>query len=67
MKDVKCPEVHVRLIGEDGNGFAIIARTMRAMRDANVKAKTVSEYQMEAMSGDYDHLLRTTMEYVNVD
>jgi hypothetical protein len=27
----------------------------------------IDEYKKEAMSGDYDHLLATTMDYVDCD
>lgn len=57
-------DVKVRLIGQDGNAFAIIGRVIRAMREAGVSKEIIAEYQKEAMSGDYEHLLATTLEYV---
>lgn len=57
----------VQLSGEDGNAFSIIARVTRAMRRCNVEQKVIEDYRTEAMSGDYDHLLQTTMKYVDVE
>ena len=58
-------DVTVRLVGEDGNAFAIMGRVIAALRRAG-HADLIDEYQREAMDGDYDHLLLITMEYVNV-
>ena len=59
-------DVKVKLIGEDGNAFAILGKVSKALRRAG-HGGLVEEYQKEAMSGDYDHLLATTIEYVEVD
>jgi hypothetical protein len=61
------PEVKaVRLVGEDGNAFAIMARVTNAMRKAKLDQKVIDDYVQEAMSGDYNNLLYTTMTYVRV-
>ena len=65
--DEPITKVKVKLVGKDGNAFAIIGRVKEAMRKAKVDTATVQAYQKEAMSGDYDHLLRTTMKYVEVE
>ena len=57
----------VRLIGEDGNAFAILGKVTKAMKRAGYSQDEVKEYQAKAMSGDYDHLLAVTMEYVDVE
>lgn len=59
-------DVEVKLVGEDGNAFAIIGRVQRALRKAGASEGDVNEYLDEAMDGDYDHLLQTTMEWVEV-
>ena len=65
MSEVKCPEVKtVKLVGEDGNAFAILARVVKAMRLASVSEELQDQYYAEATSGDYDHLLQTTMAWV---
>lgn len=55
----------VKLVGEDGNAFAIIGRVSAALRHAGLEEQ-VAEFQTEAMSGDYNNLLRVCMKYVNV-
>lgn len=62
----KYPNVHVELIGQDGNAFAILGRVSRAMERAKVPAEDRSAFQAEATSGDYDHLLRTVTKWVSV-
>ena len=59
--------VTVKLIGEDGNAFAIMGRVIREMKRAGVDAAIVEQYKTEATSGDYDHLLAVTMDYVEVE
>lgn len=60
------PDVHVAMVGEDGNAFAILGRVSRALRRAGY-ADGADEFMDEAMSGDYDHLLATVMDYVDID
>lgn len=62
----KFPTVHVRLTGEDGNAFAILGKTRKALRRAKVAAEAIEEYTKAATSGDYNNLLRVTMETVDV-
>ena len=59
------PDVHVQLSGEDGSAFAILGRVNRALRDARVPRAELDQFQMEATSGDYDHLLATAMRWVD--
>lgn len=56
----------VELVGEDGNAFAILGKVKRALKAAGLKDQ-VEEYMKKATQGDYDNLLRVTMEYVNVE
>jgi hypothetical protein len=60
----KYPNVTVQLSGEDGNAYFIIGRVIRALREAGVDNAEVREFSYEATSGDYDHLLRTVMAWV---
>jgi len=55
----------VRLIGEDGNAFAIMAKVIKALRDNNLSDK-IDRYKKRALSGDYDNLLQVTSEYVDI-
>ena len=59
-------DVTVKLIGKDGNAFAIMGAVSKALKRAG-HADLAKEYFEEATSGDYDNLLRVTMEYVIVE
>jgi hypothetical protein len=65
MDDVKFPEVHVKLVGKDGNAFAIIGRVRSALQRAGVPNEQIKAYTDEATSGDYNHLLQGTMRWVD--
>jgi hypothetical protein len=56
-------DVVVPLSDEDGNAFFIMGRVTKALRRAG-HADLIDQYRKEAMSGDYDNLLRVTMDYV---
>ena len=60
------PEITVQLTGEDGNAYAILGAVQRALRAAGVPAPVRTDFLNEATSGDYDHLLRTCMAWVDV-
>ena len=64
MKSIKKPTV--KLIGEDGNAFAIMARVEKALHKAGYSRGDMDKYLEEATSGSYDHLLSVTMKWVNV-
>ena len=63
---VKFPDIEVELSGQDGNAFAIIGRVQEALRRHGISDQLRSKFYDEATNGDYDHLLRTAMEWVNV-
>ena len=63
--NVRYPHVRVRLVGEDGNAFAILGRVARALRRAGVPPEEIRRFHEEATAGDYDHLLATVMAWVN--
>jgi hypothetical protein len=67
MSQIKFPHVSVKLIGEDGNAFSILARVSSAMREAGISEEDITIYANEATSGDYNHLLRVTMKTVKTD
>ena len=62
----KYPEIHVDLSEQDGNGFFIIGRVSKALRCAAIDRDEIKKFQDQAMSGDYNHLLRTVMDWVSV-
>jgi hypothetical protein len=56
-------KVHVKLVGEDGNAYAIIARCHDAMRKAGWSIEEIKEFDDKMTGGDYNHLLVTALEY----
>jgi hypothetical protein len=62
----KYPEINVQLTEQDGNAFAIMGAVSTALRKAGVSKEEINQYTSESMSGDYDNLLRTAMNWVSV-
>jgi hypothetical protein len=60
------PKPKLTLVGYDGNAFSILGRARRAAQDAGWDPETVKRYTDEATGGDYDNLLRVTIEYFDV-
>ena len=56
----------LRLVGQDGNAFAILGAAQKALRRAGLHDEHWNNYHTEATSGDYNHLLATTMKYFGV-
>jgi hypothetical protein len=56
----------VKLVGENGNAFSILGTVSKALKKAGADKEYIDQYLNKAMSGDYDHLLGVTMEYVDV-
>lgn len=61
------PKYNINVEISDGNAFAIMGAVASALRKHGVPEIEVSEYRKESISGDYDHLLITAMEWVNLD
>lgn len=62
----KYPDIQVKLVGEDGNAFSILARVCGALRRNGVSREEVDEFITEATSGDYEHLIGTCLQWVRV-
>ena len=60
----KFPHIKVRLFAKD-NAFAILGRTIKAMRSAGVEQSEIDRYTQEATSGDYHKLLAVTAQWVS--
>ncbi len=58
--------VKVKLVGEDGNAFIILGKVSKALKAEGHKELS-EDFLTEAKRGDYDHLLQTAMEYVEVE
>jgi hypothetical protein len=54
----------VRLVGEDGNAFAIMGRVSKALKEAGYTPDEIKQYREEATAGDYNHLLMVTQEWI---
>lgn len=55
-------DIVVKLVGEDGNAFAILARVSDALRRGG-RSDLIKPFLAEARSGDYRNLLRTCCRY----
>ena len=64
MEDPTKPTV--KLIGEDGNAFAIMGTVAKALQKAGFSQEHIDKYYEESSSGDYDNLIRVAMKYANV-
>lgn len=62
----KFPHVKVKLIGEDGNVFSIIARVKRALIQAGLEAEAKEYVDLATHSSSYDEVLGLTMNTVEV-
>jgi len=58
-------DIKVQLTGEDGNAFYILGLVREALARGG-REDLVKEFTKEATAGDYNHLLATCMEYVEV-
>lgn len=54
--------VFCRLTNEDGNAFAVLGRVARALKQAGVADEEIEKYRADAKCGDFDHLLRVSIE-----
>lgn len=58
MKTVK-----MKLVGLDGNAFSLLGAFAREARRQGWKQSEIDSVRKEATCGDYNHLLRTLMEF----
>jgi len=64
---IKYPDLNVKMVGEDGNVFAIIGRVSRALKRAGHR-EAANEFVEKAISSkSYDEVLCLVMEYVDID
>jgi len=61
-KNIEKPTL--KIIGTDGNAFAILGKARRVAIKYNLDWDTI---QAEATSGDYNHLLATMTKYFDVE
>lgn len=63
MDNPKYPGIRIRLTSIDGNAFSIIGTCIKEMKKAKLSAEEQKAFGDEAMSDDYDHLLKTVMKW----
>ena len=56
----------LKLVGTDGNAFAILGAAQRVARKAGWDSARIDGLLKEAMSGDYTHLLATMQQHFRV-
>ncbi|RZB34871.1 MAG: hypothetical protein SRB1_00639 [Desulfobacteraceae bacterium Eth-SRB1] len=56
----------VKLVGEDGNAFAVMGKVRKALRKAGADQEYIDSFIDKSMAGDYNHLLGVAMEYADV-
>ena len=56
----------LKLVGEDGNAFMIMARARQLLR-RNGRADLIERFTRECTSGEYDNLLATGARYFDCE
>jgi hypothetical protein len=67
MTTPKYPNIHVQLVGQDGNAFMVLGLCQRAAQKGGLSKAEIDEFMTEAKSGDYNHLLATCMAWFDID
>jgi hypothetical protein len=65
--DVKFPNIKVKLVGDNGNAFAILGIVTYALKRAGVDKEERDLFVAEASAGDYDHAIQTCMKWVDCE
>jgi hypothetical protein len=60
------PHIKVKLTSRDGNSLSIISSCGVAARKGKVPQEEIDRFNNEALSSDYDNVLRTCMKWFNV-
>ena len=53
------------LVGVDGNAFNVMGYVRKAMKQVGYNQEDISNYTSVATSGDYDHLLAVSMDWID--
>lgn len=62
-----CERPRVQLVGLDGNAWSILGRCRKAAKTDMIWNKIQwKQFEDEATSDDYDHLLRTVVKYFDL-
>jgi len=57
----------LKLVGTDGNAFALLGAALRAAKKAGWTTEQMDEFKVRATKGDYDHLLRTLQQHFDAE
>jgi hypothetical protein len=60
--DIPKPEVHV----PNGNAISVMTSVRTALHRARVPQDVIDAFQKKCLSGDYDNVLLTAMEYAEL-
>ena len=52
------------LVGVDGNAYALMGYTRQAMEETGFSIQDIDKMLTEAMSSDYNHLIRVCSGYI---
>lgn len=63
---IRYPLVEVQLVDRDGNASMILARVRQALKRAGAPKSDIDEFTNEATAGDYDHLIQTCIQWVDI-
>jgi len=63
---IKKQKPTVKLLGQDGNAFFVLGSVNKALKRVGME-REAKAFMEEAVKGDYDHLLRTAMKFVEVE
>lgn len=53
------------LVGQDGNAYSVMGYTARALKQTGHR-DLVTKMEKEAMSDDYDNLIRVCVRYIDI-
>ena len=59
--------IKVRLVGEDGNCLHVLGKVRAALRKAGESREFIDAFTAKATSGDYNHLLATVTQVMEVE
>ena len=60
-------DVDVQLTGVNGNAVAIVQAVTKALKKAKVHQSEINQFRNQALAGNYDNVLQTAMQWVNVE
>ncbi|MGB3207411.1 MAG: hypothetical protein WBB28_20695 [Crinalium sp.] len=65
-REVKYPNITVKLTGLDSNAFVLMGAVESGLKQAKVDQQEILAFKKEAMSSSYDALIATCMRWVNI-